>query len=133
MLCFGLNGAKRNSAGNGAYFKSCYGKLVSLIRDASPNTEIYIQSCYPIADNMDTSAYGCSPSELNSMVDRINSYACEFAAENNLIFVDTASLLKNEKGMLSDEYQAGDGYHLTYEAYVKILAHIRNLGREGKL
>ena len=133
MLCFGLNGAKRNAAGNGTYFKSCYGKLVTLIRDSSPDTEIYIQSCYPIAENMDTAPYGCTPSELNTMIDRINSYAREFADENGIVFVDTASLLKNEKGMLSCGYQSGDGYHLTTDAYVKILEYIENLGREGKL
>ena len=133
MLCFGLNGAKRNASGGGAYFKSCYKKLISTIKEASPNTEIYIQSCYPIAENMDTSSYGCSPSELNTIIDTINSYARELSGELGLVFIDTSPLLKNERGMLRTEYQAGDGYHLTADAYVRVIEYIKTLAKEGKL
>ncbi|MBO5883605.1 MAG: hypothetical protein J6Q78_04295 [Clostridia bacterium] len=133
MLCFGLNGAKRNASANGAYFKSCYKRLISTIKEASPDTEIYIQSCYPIAENMDSSSYGCSPSELNTIIDTINSYARELSSELGLVFVDTAHLLKNERGMLRTEYQSGDGYHLTADAYVRVIEYIKTLGKEGKL
>ena len=121
LLCFGLNGAIRNASGDGKYFIGCYKKLISIIRNASPDTEIIIQSCYPVAANMDTSAYGCDVLTLNSHIDKINSFAREFAAKENIIFFDTSEALKDENGMLKKEYQAGDGYHLTADAYRVVL------------
>lgn len=129
MLSFGLNGAVQKINKGEDYFKTCYRSLIELIRESSPNTEIFIQSAFPIASNMDMSNYSIDAKTLNKYIDRINTWSREVAEENKIQYLDTASVLKNSDGFLYDEYQVGDGYHLTALAYEKILAYIRTNGQ----
>ena len=57
IMTFGLNGAVQNIKRGKEYFKSCYKKLINSILSASPSTKIIIQSAFPVAENMDMSAY----------------------------------------------------------------------------
>lgn len=125
LLTFGLNGATKAIKNGDEYFKSCYKGLIETIRAASPNTVIILQSCFPVAQNMDMSAYTVNAETLNAYIDRINGWSLELANELKLGYLNTAEILKNENGFLIDEYQVGDGYHLTTEAYKNILHYIR--------
>lgn len=125
LLTFGLNGASRTIEKGSDYFKSCYSKLIDTLLAASPETKIIIQSCFPVAKNMDMSSYSIDAKTLNSYIDEINSWAQEFAIERSIGYLNTAEILKDENGFLFSHYQVGDGYHLTKEAYVEILKYIR--------
>lgn len=125
MLTFGLNGAVQNIRRGEKYYKNCYLKLINLIRDASPETVIILQSGFPVAKNMDMSSYTVTLDELNSYIDTINSWVYELARDEGLRYLDTSSILKDENNRLKSEYQAGDGYHLTTAAYREILYYIR--------
>ncbi|MBE6596171.1 MAG: hypothetical protein E7641_00735 [Ruminococcaceae bacterium] len=131
ILTFGLNGAVQNIKKGEGYFKSCYSKLISAIRAASPSTVIILQSAFPVAKNMDMSRYSVSYEELNRYIDKINLWSLELSAESGLRYLSTADILKGESGALRPEYQQGDGYHLTEEAYRKILGYIRTHGYKG--
>ncbi len=128
IMTFGLNGAVQNIARGEEYFKSCYKKLINAIKSASPDTKIIIQSAFPVAENMDMSAYSISQKTLNEYIDTINEWSYSLAKSENLRYLDTAEILKDENGNLKLEYQSGDGYHLTKEAYEKILYYIRTHG-----
>ena len=128
LLTFGLNGAVRNVRLGAEYYKSCYGALIDVIREASPETEILLQSCFPIAASMDVSRYTVSAKELNSYISRINGWVLELAEARGLGYLNTAEALRDEHGFLREEYQAGDGYHLNEDAYRIILEYIRTHG-----
>lgn len=131
MLTFGLNGATNFIKRGKEYLKLCYQKLTDTILAASPDTEIYINSCFPVARNMDMSNYHIDSKTLNSYIDTINTWSYEFAIKRGLVYIDTASLLKNEEGYLSEIYQAEDGFHLNVSAYKKILEGIKNIKPKG--
>ena len=128
IMTFGLNGAVQNIKRGEDYFKTCYKKLINSVRSASPNTKIILQSAFPVADNMDMSSYSVSVETLNEYIDTINSWTYNIAVEENVRYLDTAEVLCDENNNLLSEYQSGDGYHLTKEAYEKILYYIRTHG-----
>ena len=125
MLTFGLNGATKNISKGKDYFTSAYKKLIDTILSASPDSLIILQSCFPVAKNMDMTNFSVDVSTLNKHIDTINSWTQELADENGLAYLNTSEILKNQDGFLFEDYQVGDGYHLTKEAYIEILKYIR--------
>lgn len=128
LLCFGLNGAVQFHKRGGDYFKDCYRLLLNEIKAASPQTNIVIASCFPVAENMDMSRYSVTLDELNSIIDEINAWALELCEEEGLSYLAVNEILKDERGRLKTEYQNGDGHHLTREAYLEILKYLRTHG-----
>ena len=126
LLTFGLNGATGFISRKEAYFKFCYQKLINLIKRTSPNTRIIINSCYPVAENMDMRNYTVDAKTLNSYIDTINLWAKSLATENGLLFTDSTTVLKDINGYLSPSFQAEDGYHLNAEAYKSILKYLNS-------
>ena len=130
LLTFGLNGAVQKIKKGEEYYKRCYKKLTDSILSASPDTKLILQSAFPVAENMDMSAYSIDLDTLNSYINTINSWSYSFASENGFSYLDTSEILKDDKGRLDMKYQSGDGYHLNAEAYRKILFFIRTHGYE---
>ena len=128
VLTFGLNGAVGHVTRGDAAFKSAYRALISSVLEVSPNTKIILQSCFPVASNMDMSAYSITLDDLNKYIVCLNGWTLELAEEMNLRYLNTAEILTDEDGRLREEYQVGDGHHLTRQAYVKILNYIRTHG-----
>ena len=125
VLTFGLNGApQKRKRGKDAYL-SVYRKLIDELQAASPQTQIVLQSCFPVAANMDMTHYSMTLDELNDTIRLINQWTLSLAEEYGLPYLNTAEILTDEDGRLKSAYQNGDGYHLTREAYVEILAYIR--------
>lgn len=128
LFTFGLNGAPSHIKRGKTYFQSCYRLLINAVRAASPSTKILLQSCFPIAENMDMSRYSITLDELNDQIRTINEWTLEIAEEYDLRYLNTAEILTDENGRLLSDCQNGDGYHLTKAAYVKILNYIRTHG-----
>ena len=128
VLTFGLNGAVSKIERGEEYFVSCYMLLIDELRRNSPDSDIIVQACPPVADNMDTTAYRVNVVTLNSYIDRLNGWAKNMCAEHGIHYLASDSALKDSKGHLDYDYQSGDGYHLNTEAYQKILYHIRTHG-----
>ncbi len=125
MLTFGLNGATHKIKKGEEFFRTCYLSLINKIRESSPSTKIYLQSCFPISESMDMSAYTVDAKSLNGYIDTVNSWTARLAKDEGLYYVDSAPCLKDGDGFLMNEYDSGDGYHLTAAAYEKILEYIR--------
>lgn len=126
LLTFGLNGAANFITRGESYFKFCYQKLIDEIKTNSQNTKIIINSCFPIAQNMDMSRYTVDAKGLNMYINTINEWARKLATENGLQYTDSASVLKDRDGYLSPQYQVEDGYHLNSEAYNVILNYLND-------
>lgn len=126
MLTFGLNGASGFIKKGEQYFALCYQKLIDAIKSASPKTSVIINSCFPVAKNMDTTNYEIDTQTLNSYIDTINAWAKTIAKKNNLVYLNTSEVLKNHQGFLKEGYHTEDGFHLTAAAYKAILEYIKN-------
>ena len=125
LLTFGLNGAVGNISKGSEYFKGCYKKLISRLHEASPDTVIMLQSCFPISKDMDTSSYSVSTETLNFYIDKTNEWTALLARECGLPYLNTAEVLKSEDGFLKEGYDSGDGFHLNTEAYRQMLEYIK--------
>lgn len=125
LLTFGLNGAAQKIRRGREYFCACYRDLITVIREESPETEIILQSCFPIGEDMDMSAFTVDAATLNGYIREINGWTLTLAAEEGLGYLDTCEVLRDERGFLKPEYCAEDSYHLNTEAYVEILRYIR--------
>ncbi len=128
LLTFGLNGAVSKIKRGEEYFKACYLSLIDTLRTASPDTKIIIGSCFPVAENMDMSRYSVSLDELNGYIETINGWALELCGDEGLRYLNMNEVLTDRYGRLRLEYQAGDGHHLTREAYTEIVKYIRTHG-----
>ena len=101
-----------------AEFKSCYSDLVKAIQKASPKTKIILQSIFPVTA-------GCVNLD-NTKIDTATKWVKAIAAENGCRYLDTQSILKDDKNCLKDNYcNSSDGIHMGKEAYVAILEYIR--------
>jgi len=118
ILTIGVNGADGFTE---KQYKTYYNKLLDAINEASPNTKIIIQSVFPVTKWYSDQNKGIT----NKGIDRLNVWLKEIALERDLPYLDTQSVLKNTSGALKDEYENGDGVHMTKEAYTVILEYIR--------
>ena len=101
-----------------AEFKACYTDLIKAIQKASPKTKIILQSIFPVTA-------GCVNLD-NAKINNANKWVKAIAAENGCRYLDTQSILKDDKGCLKENYcNSTDGIHMGKEAYVAILEYIR--------
>lgn len=127
VLSFGLNGILGFSKNTDAYL-ACYQDLIDLIRQESPRTAIIIQTVYPVNTPKNHADWHFSESaeEINQKIKALNALLPILAERNEHVKIaDTASVLRDEHGALLPQYDAGDGIHLTADAYKQILAYLR--------
>ena len=122
VLNFGVNGIMGFSQ-NERLYTTAYGKLIDAIHEASPKTVVLLQTVYPLALNQTTFKDGAEV--INGYIRRLNELLSDIAMSHDAHVVDTASVLRDGQGNLRADYQAGDGLHLTREAYVAILGYLR--------
>ena len=121
VITLGVNGI---AYANETQFKAYYGKLIDAIQDASPETKIILQSIFPVSE-----AYDQKGGKLcNANIDVANGWVMQLAAEQGCKYLDTATVLKNDKGTMIAAYDAGDGIHMTADGYKAILQYIRTHG-----
>ncbi len=116
---------------NQAKFTTYYGKLLAAIKQASPDTKIMLQSIFPVSASYEQGFIDAGKEETgitNAKIDTANTWVMQLAKEYGCKYLDTASVLKNENGAMSAIYDAGDGIHMTADAYKAILQYIRTHG-----
>lgn len=122
VLSFGVNGIT-NFVKNKSTYVNNYNKLIKTVQEASPDTKIILQTVYPVRA---ATGYSVDTETLNSYIETLNSWLPEIAAANqNVRIADTASVLRASDGLLSPEFDTGDGLHLTAEAYRAVLTYLR--------
>lgn len=105
-------------------FKEYYIGLVNAIKDVSPNTNIILQSVFPISKKAEKS----NPNIANDRIDTANGWIIELCEENSIRFLNTAQALKDDKGYLLSDYDSGDGITLNAEGYKAMVEYIRTHG-----
>lgn len=94
-------------------FVKKYTALLDEIIAAQPDADIYIQSILPINQ---AEASKRSYSVTNEKIDQINSYLASIAEEEEVWYLDLASVFKDKNGELPEEMTT-NGIRLTDEAY----------------
>lgn len=122
VLSFGMNGIY-GFARNAELYRVAYGRLIAAIHEASPTTVVLLQTVYPVAANQTT--FSDDATVINGYVRELNEMLPTIAEENNAYVVDTASCLSDARGLLRENFQSGDGLHLTEAAYREILNYLR--------
>ena len=105
-------------------FKEYYRELINSIKDFSPETNIILQSVFPISKE----AEQANPNIANDRIDTANSWIAEICEESSVKYLNTASVLKDSRGYLAAEYDSGDGITLNEEGYKAMLNYIRTHG-----
>lgn len=117
VLTLGVNGVSSLSETD---FKKYYQELIDVIKRESPDTDIILQSIYPVCDY-----YQYVNSISMEKINRANSWIAQLANDNDVYYLNTITALVNEKGYLNNDYCNGDGIHISKEGFNVILNYIR--------
>lgn len=98
-------------------------KLVNLIHETSAETEVVIISVPPV-----TPEYASTVSDVNvvDIINRYNAALFKFCDENDLLYVNGFSVLKNSEGYFDYKYAEADGMHFKAAAYKTLLSKIQS-------
>jgi lysophospholipase L1-like esterase len=88
--------------------------IVKKVKNASPRTELYLQSLLPV--NGDFPYFPDHTSQADDIL-KVNARLKKMAQAYALVFVDLYSFFSDEKGKLKPEY-TNDGLHLTGSGYL---------------
>lgn len=89
-----------------------YVEFYKTLRDALPETTIYVEGLFPIAQKYDNSKNQIT----NEKIDQFNAKIREGIDNNRVYYVDLSASLKDENGQLHDEVTL-DGMHLKKSYY----------------
>ncbi|MBU5437780.1 hypothetical protein KQI42_07160 [Tissierella sp. MSJ-40] len=89
-------------------FTHNYLQLIQLLKEKLPDVNIYVQSIFPISSNINKK----KPLLTNDHIDEFNEALIKMCENENINYVDIASILKNE-----DNPFEPDGIHLKYNFY----------------
>lgn len=117
VLTLGVNGVSSLSEKD---FKKYYQGLIDAIKKASPDTQIILQSIYPVCDY-----YQYVESISMEKINRANAWIAQLANENAVYYLNTITALVGENGYLIEDYCNGDGIHISREGFNVILEYIR--------
>ncbi|HHU56212.1 MAG TPA: hypothetical protein GXZ48_05965, partial [Acholeplasmataceae bacterium] len=92
--------------------------IINTLKNALPQVEIIVLSLYPV-NNKGLRNKIIVGRRKNKDIDYLNSLLTSYCDDNNLIFIDVASHLKDENGILKKEYTL-DGLHLNSYGYLKV-------------
>lgn len=118
LISFGINGM--DFIAEEEYFSE-YAALIDDIVARSPQSTYILQAIYPVSAGFSAENPGMS----NETIDRYNARLQQLAGQKQLFFLNTAEALKDETGALDEAYDAGDGLHMSREAYKVIIRYIR--------
>ncbi|MBQ7105853.1 MAG: lysophospholipase [Bacilli bacterium] len=92
--------------------------IINIIQEKTPNTEIFLESIYPVNNNKKAGKnFGKIGKRNNDDIKYINSKLKEFCKEKKITYIDVYDALTNEDGDLSTKY-TNDGLHLNEYGYI---------------
>ncbi len=116
FLMLGFNGLTSPKAMQGSF-----SDLMTKLEEACPNAVIYCCSITPLSANSSAAA---SQGFGNDNVRSFNEYLRTLSSNMGVIYLDLNSHMSDDSGCLKDEYDEGDGMHLTSATYEYILSYI---------
>ena len=99
--------------------------MITNIRELVPDIEIYIQSMTPVWTGGEKGGLN------NTRADEFNEELKVFAEENNCIYVDIASYMKDATGGMAQKYCSDEYVHLT-EAGAKVWIQVLKAFAESR-
>ena len=119
-IMLGSNGIQWLSVGN---MLQSTNTLVTLIKDTCPECDVVIISVPPV-----TAGYDSTVEDVNVMakINEYNSSLNAYCTANKMLFVDAASILKDETGYFNSTYAESDGMHFKSSAYKTLLSKIQS-------
>ena len=118
LISFGINGM--DFIEEEEYFTE-YEGLIDDIIGQSPQSVYMLQAIYHVSAAFSEQNPGMS----NETIDRYNGRLKTLAEEKGMFFLNTAEVLKDDGGALMEDYDTGDGLHMSREAYKVIVRYIR--------
>ncbi|MBP3610364.1 MAG: hypothetical protein J6J42_08530 [Lachnospiraceae bacterium] len=121
FLFFGLNDIGISGVEG---FAENYKTLIGNVREAVPEAKLYVISTTPMRAD-------CEGKNLNNAnITAANGLMQTYCAENNIGYIDVASLLMDDTGALNTEYSDGTNVHLTTPAYEMWRDALLDYGKE---
>jgi len=117
ILTLGVNGI---SFMDEEWFIQDYTALIGMIREASPDTKIILNSIYPVA-----ASYPYQDDINNEKIKAANMWIERIAENTDCRFLNSYECLVGTDGYLPEESQNGDGIHLTGESFTTVMQYIR--------
>lgn len=107
------------------YFIKTYEDLVKKVKENSPDTLVIVQSIFPVDVRWDTHS-NTNNSINNTKINRLNYLLAEMCERQNVKFLNTATILKDETGRLKKGYgYESDGIHPLPIGNSKIMEYIK--------
>ena len=104
-------------------FKKCYRFLLDSIKFTFEDTNVILQSLFPVTQNCSIKAY--TPQRIQLC----NEWIYDIAKEYNLKYLNTFEALSDNNGYLVAEYDnGGDGIHLNAKGLCEVINYIRTHG-----
>lgn len=101
------------------YMANCMRDFIGSLREASPDSEIYVISIPPV-----TKVHDMQGNETMELVNGYNSLLEAMCGETGTVYLDLCSKLKNSEGFFSSAYAEADGLHFLGAAYTRMLRFI---------
>ena len=94
------------------------GDFIVNVKLSSPNTQVIIQSIFPVTENCEI----ITPDEVSKR----NEWLKELCKVYKLYYLDSHSVLCNGNGILLPEFASTDGYLLNENGYRQVVNYVRN-------
>lgn len=117
LLTIGVNGV---SVMDEEWFVTDYTALINIIKTASPDTKIILNSIYPVAKS-----YPSIESISNEKIAAANGWILRIAEETGCKYLNTYEVLVGADGALPEDSHNGDGIHLNGETFEIVMEYIR--------
>ena len=110
-----------NRDGDYSSFLTYYRLMLDMIKQALPNTTIYVQSITPVRPEVRQTHPGLYRERLS----QINNELAAIALEKGCAFLNLWEVLADENGDLRAEYAQPDGYHILPDGYTVWVDYLR--------
>lgn len=109
-----------------SYFIKTYEELVAQVKEANKDTLIIVQSIFPVDIRWDVRA-NTNSTINNTKINRLNYLLAEMCERQEVKFLNTATILKDEIGRLRQGYgYESDGIHPLPLGNSKVMKYIKN-------
>lgn len=119
-IMLGSNGIQWLSVGN---MLQSTDTLVDLIKESCPDSEVVIISVPPVTKGYDSTVEDV---DVMAKINEYNTSLNSYCTANGMLFVDAASILKDETGYFNSTYAESDGMHFKSSAYKTLLSKIQS-------
>ncbi len=117
LLTIGVNGV---SIMDEEWFIRDYKALIDMIKQASPDTKLILNSIYPVANS-----YPHISDISNEKIAAANGWIKRIAEESGCKYLNTYEVLVGPDGALPESSHNGDGIHLSGESFEIVMEYIR--------